>query len=506
MMSLMNPTAKKSSGWKQHLLYGGVVVLLSYCTYVQGYWNPPSLFWDENYHIASAQKYMNEVYFMEPHPPLGKLLIAAGEKLWDKNEEDSSFLETDYARQLPANFSFVGYRFFPVMFAWLIAPLLYAIFFLLTKNRIFSVFLSFPYVFDNAQIVHGRGAMLDSAMSFFAVALLFLFLLLLHWKDKPNRFTPCSLLFGICLGLLLTTKALGLIMILLLPALFLFLYGRWQQYGVFFLYCLFGFLVAYIAVWHVHFRLANTVMPDLPDDGYYQASETYKYILDTGQTASPYAFTVQLKDSLKFLTHYSKGVPELDLCKPVENGSPWFLWPIGARTISFRWETPDSSHYRYLYLVPNPVGWWTGFASVILAIGLLAASAFLPLKQKLKNPLLLLTVVGLYLSYMLAISRLTRVMYLYHYFLPLLFSYILIGLVFLEIRTVGKKKVTEFWQVRALLVFGLAVFAAFHIFRPLTYYEPLNKEEFLRRSWVQLWDMKCVGCEKPSVLAKPKGK
>jgi dolichyl-phosphate-mannose--protein O-mannosyl transferase len=49
-------------------------------TYFHNYSYPPSLFWDENYHIASAEKYIQGVFFMEPHPPLGKLLIAAGEK------------------------------------------------------------------------------------------------------------------------------------------------------------------------------------------------------------------------------------------------------------------------------------------------------------------------------------------------------------------------------------------------------------------------------------------
>ncbi|MGB5476160.1 MAG: phospholipid carrier-dependent glycosyltransferase, partial [Thermoanaerobaculia bacterium] len=50
-----------------------LVTTLAYFSYVHGYWNPPHLFWDENYHIASAQRYLNGTFFMEPHPPLGKL-------------------------------------------------------------------------------------------------------------------------------------------------------------------------------------------------------------------------------------------------------------------------------------------------------------------------------------------------------------------------------------------------------------------------------------------------
>ena len=94
---------------KQTLFFGAFVLVLSYLTYVQNYGNPPHLFWDENYHVASAQKYMSGTFFMEPHPPLGKLLIAAGEELLQKNEINDQFIGTNYGRKLPADFSFEGY-------------------------------------------------------------------------------------------------------------------------------------------------------------------------------------------------------------------------------------------------------------------------------------------------------------------------------------------------------------------------------------------------------------
>ncbi|MCK4907948.1 MAG: phospholipid carrier-dependent glycosyltransferase, partial [Spirochaetes bacterium] len=56
-----------------------IVLILSLVTFFSYYQFPNYVFWDENYHIASAQKYINGVMFMEPHPPLGKMIIAAGE-------------------------------------------------------------------------------------------------------------------------------------------------------------------------------------------------------------------------------------------------------------------------------------------------------------------------------------------------------------------------------------------------------------------------------------------
>ncbi len=94
------------------LLSVGFLLILSYFTYVHGYWYPSELFWDENYHIASAQKYLNGVFFMEPHPPLGKLMIAAGEWLINANPIDNQFIGTDYATNIPNGFSFLPLKDF----------------------------------------------------------------------------------------------------------------------------------------------------------------------------------------------------------------------------------------------------------------------------------------------------------------------------------------------------------------------------------------------------------
>ena len=106
---------------REHWLPLAFLAVLSYATIVSGFSRPQALFWDENYHIASAQKYLNGVFFMEPHPPLGKLLIAAGEGLLQRNDRNDQFIDTDYATNPPEGFDFTGYRLFPVLFAWLTA-------------------------------------------------------------------------------------------------------------------------------------------------------------------------------------------------------------------------------------------------------------------------------------------------------------------------------------------------------------------------------------------------
>src|SRR3989338_7153839 len=119
-----------------------VILVFSYFTYFHQYQYPPHVFWDENYHIASAQKYLNKVYFMEQHPPLGKLLIALGEKIIDANPVDNAFIGTDYATNFAPVFSFAGYRFFPALLGWMTALLLFGIFLVLTGRALWAVLLS----------------------------------------------------------------------------------------------------------------------------------------------------------------------------------------------------------------------------------------------------------------------------------------------------------------------------------------------------------------------------
>jgi dolichyl-phosphate-mannose-protein mannosyltransferase len=474
------------------------LLAVSYFTFVQNFWQPSALFWDENYHIASAQKYLNGVFFMEPHPPLGKLMIAAGELLVNANAEDNQFINTDYATNPPEGFSFFGYRLFPVLLAWLTTPIIFGIFFLITRKHLWSVLLSFLYVFDNALIVHSRSAMLESTMLFFSALTLFAFLLMVQNKDNRKKLAQASILFGASFAAALATKAFALLFVMLVPFI---LYALWPNLRSFWRVAwisVLAFAVVYIGIWHIHFTVARTINPSLPDTGYYQASEEYKAILEHGQNASVFAIPWMMRDSLNFVSHYEAGVPRLDLCKNDENGSNWFLWPFGGRTISYRWETPDGSAYRYLYLVSNPVGWFFGLSGIVLTFTLLAGSMVFGGAVHLQKRFLLTAFFTLYVCFMIAVSTIDRVMYLYHYFLPLFFSFILFALVFNEVQTIGRWKLTDVRKTGLLFGLMMLTFFSFQFYRPFSYYVPLYDDQFQLRNLMQIWDMHCVKCERNS--------
>lgn len=479
------------------LLYGGLVLLMSYFTYMHNYWYPEGLYWDENYHIASAQKYLHGVFFMEPHPPLGKLLIALGEKLLSPNENTDQFLNVMYGQgsDLPEDVSFAGYRFFPALLAWLSAPLMFSVFFLITRHHLMSILLSFLYVFDNALIVHLRGAMLDSTMLFFFIATIHSYLAMRVCVTDRKKFFAHSIVFGVSFACVVATKANGLILLALLPAFLWEFRSKIQKLrGGLAALCL-VFIMTYVGIWSVHFALASSRNVMLENEGYFSAGDAYRSLFETGENVSLLHFPIMFADSMRFFAHYQRGVPELDLCKAGEGGSPAFLWPFGGRTINYRWSTPDSQHYSYLYLQSNPVVWFTALAGVLLTCVLLLGGLLLPVNEKPGSVMPLIALATVYFGYMFVMLKITRVMYLYHYFPPLITGMILFGLAFAEIRHFAGKPVNETQRMYALLGLCTFIVLSFQFFRPLTYHLPLTKEQFQRRALLRIWDLKCVNCE-----------
>lgn len=487
------------------LLCLSLVILLSYLTYFHNFSYPQGFFWDENYHIASAQKYLNGTFFMEQHPPLGKILMALGEYWLDASSNDTQFLNTSYAQgNFKDGFSITGYRFLPVLLGWLTAILLFFIFLLITRSPPLATLLSFLYIFDNALIVHNRGAMLEGPLLFFCALSILLFLITLEYKRRSeSTVSVLSLLLGISIGLAFMTKLTGLIMILLLPVLFLQLRPERRKMCKCMLFSALGFFVTFFIIWQAHFSFAKTHNPNLNKAGWYSASEDYKTIVQTGKNTSPIFFPIMLRDSLKFVSIHNRGVPRLDLSKPVENGSPFFFWPFAARSINYRWVNAGEEKYSYLYLQANPVVWLAGLLGIVLASSYVLASFFLPLQRRLPHHSLICTFLGLYAAYMLVMSQLDRVMYLYHYFPALIFSFILFALMIVDMQRIGRWKCGESQRMLMLMILSIGIFASFLFFRPLTYLEPITNEAFQKRSILRIWNLHCVKCEQDDSLVRP---
>ncbi len=476
---------------RELLSYMLAVLIIAMSTYLVNYYNPPAVFWDENYHIASAQKYIGGVMYMEPHPPLGKLFIALGEVLLNPNEgkDLAYFLSTDYIKTFPDGYSFAGVRLFPTLFGAFGGVLFFLILYRLGRHSEYAFFFSSLYLFANAFILQSRSAMLESTQMFFIFAAILYFLVLF---DKEERKFCEHLILGGLIGLAVAVKLNALILILLYPFLHFYrqsplslaLHVKQFVLGGVALVSGLGLVMAF--VFYLHFTLANTLGTNS-----YRASAEYKTIMAEGKTAALSSYGVMLHDNFLYMRDYSKGVPRYDPCKKGENGSLAATWPFGNKSINYRWGK-ENGKVSYLYLQSNPMIWFSVVAAMIAAVALLLGRLLFGLHVTNRRLFYLIGIFSaMYLSYMFTMFNIERVMYLYHYFIALFFGTFVLYLLFCYLFEEAIKRDSKvlYW---AALIFVAEILYCFYLFAPFTYYQPLDTMEFYRRVWFAFWKLEPV--------------
>ena len=152
----------------------------------------------------------------------------------------------------------------------------------------------------------------------------------------------------------------------------------------------------------------------------------------------------------------------------------------------------------------NPAAWGLGLLGVLLSGAIVLASVlFPPVRKHLTQYVPMLTFLGLWLAYMIAVARIGRVMYLYHYFIPLLFSFILFALAFTELRQIWNWKLNDRRKTGVLLALAFLIFASFQFYRPFTYYTLLTDKQVEHRALVPSWELHCATCPRESRLVNP---
>ena len=450
---------------------------------------PQAIIFDETYFIPAAQKYLNGVFFLEPHPPLGKLLIAAGEALYSGGQIRPDFIMVEKIGQgWPENFDITGFRVAPAFFGSFIPLILFLILDKLVRDRWLSFVFAVLLALDTTFLMQSRIAMLDVFLLFFIFLSILLFIHLFQKERVDGKYYFLLCILGLTSACSANVKDTGLI-VLVLPAILLlkFIIRKKPK-----LILLTGgiytavFLVVYLALWDIHFTVADSII----DDRDYGISQVYKDILTGNRQNISWVekFAVQLSDTFRYHVDYNKGVPSLKLGNPGEVGSPWYYWPFGGDAINYRWETPDGENYRYSYLVGNPVTWLISLMGVILGTSTVISNLvfkFLP-KTGFRTSLYLF--VTLYWCYIIPFWFIKRVMYLYHYLPAMILGLILMALL-LNVFVHDHYKI----KIVTLLVMTVAVVIFFFLLKPFIYYELLSHAAFNLRNIWPLWQLHWVG-------------
>ncbi|RZA08797.1 MAG: phospholipid carrier-dependent glycosyltransferase [Moraxellaceae bacterium] len=484
-------------------IYPLILLICSFAVYFTHYGTPNAMFWDENYHIASAQKHIDGIMYMEPHPPLGKMLMGAAESVLgaNKNVDKHKLNETDYLKgeDAPPEMKYTGFRWPSVVLMAFSVLFFYGIVHRITQHKLIAFAFSSFIIFDNAMVIHARAAMLEGIQIFFILAAIYYFVFTVTTAKKILLRHYAWL--GVFIGLAISVKVNAFILLLLFVMLFGF--DQWSQIKNLDYLALIKRLafsvpagigavaLIFFGIFYIHIGMGTKILPNQT----YKASPEFLQKIRAGETWSPSTFQVGMRDNFKYMSEYADGVPKLDECKSDENGSFAMDWVLGKKTISYRWDkdTVDGKvKVRYMYLIANPIIWFSVLAGVVLSLGLIM-SKFIYGQQEKHTPLFywICAFTGLYVSYMLAILQIERVMYLYHYLVPLLFGAVNLALLFTYIYREDILANNKHMWIN-LGVFVALVIAVFAFFAPFTYGIGLTEDQFDMRNWFSFWKLQVV--------------
>ncbi|HEY1074702.1 MAG TPA: phospholipid carrier-dependent glycosyltransferase, partial [Patescibacteria group bacterium] len=363
--------------------------------------------------------YITHTDFYDSHPPLGKLIIAASITLFGN---------------VP-----LGWRFFNAIAGILLLGVIYGFTKDLTKNRGIAVLALFLVAIEPMALVESRVGLINIYLALFSLAGLWFFW---RWWDKPKHHISDYILALIFFAAAASVKWIGLGAIGAALA-FLVLAGWMRTENR-----------AKFNFWHIALL---AIIPLL-----YIASFT----VDLIQTRSPLLehFIWWHKSTWNYHAH-------LDATHPY--GSSWWSWAIMLRPIWLYYQSPTPGTILGIVEVGNIVTWIGGLIALFATMFTLGYDR----KNLERNVFLILTYLALYLPWIF----ISRVKFIYHYFVPVLLLLILLA-------TVTYERLLKKPEYRPIgIIFLTLGFAFFVYFLPLLMGLPLSDEWYRHHMWFRSW-------------------
>jgi dolichyl-phosphate-mannose-protein mannosyltransferase len=449
---------------------------------------PTGPLWDENYYITSTARYETGTAQFASHPPLGLMLIAAGDVIYGANANQDAFrIGADKkisGEAMPADFSYIGVRWMSALFGTLAAGLVFLLLVSLLDSLTTALVFSTPFIFDTALIAQFRAAHLDAFQIFFVLAALLV--VARAGKAGDHAIGRYALAFGFACGLATMVRANA---ILLLATGVVIIGHAWLaerahtrriadaiRNGI---SIAAGFGLAVVAVASLHLLVSPNPprmgTPAGDKDSMFVSGPYLDYLEHRRGFSTPVLWSA-MQGYNRFMAADLQGIGTTD-----PNGSTPLQWIVGQLPISYRWDS-DGVRISNVWLVANPAGWLVSIAGVIATILLLARkfsgrrALHAPTNITLSAALLLTWVL-----FMITYQWLTlhRVMYLYHYFLPLIIGWILAALAWQQItERIRKRHIGA--TLPSLVV--ITVLVGFVFLSPFALHQPLTPSQCKFRS------------------------
>lgn len=409
------------------------LLVLGFATrfYLFGY--PNQAVFDEVYFGKFVGAYFSGQYYFDIHPPFAKLLIATFAKIMGYNPT-SSFAT------IGTVFTDNGYlylRFLPSLAGALLPAVLFGIARELKLKTRTAFLVGMLAILDTALLAQSRFILIDSLLLLFSFSSLWLFFI---WRR--TRKTWILFLAAVSVSMAISVKWIALPFIIL-PILYEFLHHASLKRM---LKIAMVYTAVAISLYTVFFAIHISLLTKTGDGDAFM-SKAYQSSLEGNPNAiDNLQSTLSLPEKIWELNHEMYAA-NARLTAGHPYGSKWYGWPIMIKPISY-WIQGNTQ----IWLVGNPIIWWGGSLAIIWMIIGIFTKKIAPNK--------LPTALFIVLSFLIAwlpFALIPRVMFLYHYFIPLCFSILAIG------NCLDK---TE-WKMQ--LSFLLLAVVGYILFAPATY-------------------------------------
>jgi dolichyl-phosphate-mannose--protein O-mannosyl transferase len=400
-------------------------------------------YFDEIYYVRTAEQYLNlQVPYEWTHPPLGKLIIAAGIVAFGYNP--------------------FGWRIMGVIAATLMIPVIYVLGKKLLGTWIGASAAAFLLVFDFMHFTMARMATADTYVVFFSLTSQLFFLIYLKDVLKNGWDAPVQPLF-----LAFVFFALGF------STKWVVLYGFAAQLAILLL-----------------LRLREVV-------------KVKKGWLDKLNTFSNHPYAMVLGFSLvAVLIYFLTYIPDMLAGRSVIEvvnlqgsmygyhstltathafSSPWWNWPLMLKPLWLYVSYLPSNFKSTIVLLGNPAVWWVGFASVIsISVFMLIKIVRTAGKQLDKIGLPAIFIAVFFFFQWVPYFFISRVTFIYHFYVNVPF------LCLASAYFISKYWSNKWVKVAAIAYFAVTV-AMFGLFYTVISGAPASNELIESLKWFESW-------------------
>lgn len=432
-----------------------------------------SMYFDEIYHARSAYEILNGLYTYEnTHPPLGKILIAAGVTVFGMNP--------------------FGWRIVGTLLGIAMVPFIYLFARRITSSALGAALSCVLFTFDFMHFTQTRIATIDVYITFFVI-LMYYFMYCysqLNFYDTPLWRTLLPLgACGICMGLGIAAKWTGVYAGGGLAVIFFMALSR--RYREYRFSCQAQKEQGEAAIQEsahslqTHGNEYQPISPQLIRSLFFLCTKITILFCTVFFVLIPAG--IYLLSYLPFRDYTSNGLflrmlnNQSTMFRYHSNleaahaySSPWYQWPLMVRPIWYFSGQPGGSLREGISAFGNPLVWWAGIPAFFYTVWLWVrdrdrTAAFLT--------------VG-YLAQYLPWFFVTRITFIYHYFPSVVFVVLMIAYSLMKLR----KHLSNRRFLLGITLYGAAVFGLFLLFYPVLSGQPVDAafvDRWLR--WFDSW-------------------